>query len=89
MLSDGKEFFIKDPKTSFIVGIVAGVGGLATIGFILLAMNFFGDGIDLKKNSNGGSNNNNIAAPTPNNPSVKQNARNLRRSSSRSLSSFF
>lgn len=69
MLGDGQNFFIQNPKSSFIIGAAAGIGVFTTIGFIILLANFFGDGEDAsKKNTNSGSNNAVVAAPTPSAP---------------------
>ena len=69
MLGDGQNFFIQDPKSSFIVGAGAGIGILTTVGFIILLVHFLGDGEgSSKKNTNSGSNNPAIAAPTPSAP---------------------
>lgn len=69
MLGDGQNFFIQNPKSSFIIGAAAGIGIFTTIGFIILLLNFFGDGEgSSKKSANSGSNNPVAAAPTPNAP---------------------
>jgi len=45
----GKEkFFIQEPRASFFAGFAAGIGVFALIGFIILLVNYFGDGSSIK-----------------------------------------